>query len=73
MANTRAIHDFFLLQSIEITDENFVDIERRKVMDEKRLEEQKQFYEIAQKRAADLDVYMEQYVFRAFLLTIANG
>lgn len=29
-------------------------------MDAKRLEEQKQFYEIARKRAADLDVYMEQ-------------
>lgn len=31
-------------------------------MDEKRVEEQKQFYEIARKRAAELDVYMEQYV-----------
>ena len=41
-------------------------------MDEKRLEEQKQFYEIAQKRAADLDVYMEQYVYRGLLLTIAD-
>jgi hypothetical protein len=31
-------------------------------MDDKRVEEQKQFYEVARKRAADLDVYMEQYV-----------
>jgi hypothetical protein len=29
-------------------------------MDVKRLEEQRQFYEIARKRAAELDVYMEQ-------------
>jgi hypothetical protein len=31
-------------------------------MDEKRVEEQKRFYEVARKRAAELDVYMEQYV-----------
>ena len=30
-------------------------------MDEKRVEEQRQFYEIARKRAAELDVYMEQF------------
>jgi hypothetical protein len=29
-------------------------------MDERRLEEQNKFYEIARKRAAELDVYMEQ-------------
>jgi hypothetical protein len=29
-------------------------------MDAKRLEEQQKFYEIARKRAAELDVYMEQ-------------
>jgi len=40
---------------------NLWDIEKRKAMDAKRLEEQKQFYEIARKRAAELDVYMEQY------------
>jgi len=34
-------------------------------MDEKRVEEQKRFYEIARKRAAELDVYMEQYVPRS--------
>lgn len=43
------------------TDADVIDIVRRKSMDEKRVEEQKQFYEIARKRAADLDVYMEQY------------
>jgi hypothetical protein len=37
-----------------------VDISRRKAMDEKRVEEQKKFYEIARKRAAELDIYMEE-------------
>lgn len=44
------------------TDEDIVDIARRKAMDEKRVEEQKRFYEIARKRAAELDVYMEEFV-----------
>jgi len=43
------------------TDADVDDIAKRKAMDEKRVEEQKQFYEIARKRAADLDVYMEQF------------
>ena len=42
-------------------DDDVEDIVRRKAVDEKRIEEQKQFYEIARKRAAELDVYMEQY------------
>lgn len=42
------------------TDVEVEDVTRRKAMDEKRVEEQKQFYEIARKRAAELDVYMEQ-------------
>lgn len=44
------------------TDADVEDVTRRKAMDEKRVEEQKRFYEIARKRAAELDVYMEQYV-----------
>jgi hypothetical protein len=30
-------------------------------MDEKRIEEQKRFYEIARQRAKELDVYMERF------------
>lgn len=37
------------------------DIERRKAMDEKRIEEQRKFYEIARQRAKELDVYMEKF------------
>lgn len=52
--------DFLTLNPMTPKDEDVDDIMRRKAMDEKRVEEQKQFYEIARKRAADLDVYMEQ-------------
>jgi hypothetical protein len=45
---------------IQPTDADVEDIARRKAMDEKRVEEQKRFYEVARKRAAELDVYMEQ-------------
>jgi hypothetical protein len=57
IAQTRAIQEFLTFQPIHPTD---ADVSRRKAMDEKRVEEQKKFYEIARKRAADLDVYMEQ-------------
>lgn len=33
---------------------------RRKALDEQRMEEQKKFYEAARKRAAELDIYMEE-------------
>jgi hypothetical protein len=60
IAQTRAIQDFLRGPPITLKDEDLVDIERRKAMDAKRLEEQQKFYEIARKRAAELDVYMEQ-------------
>jgi len=60
VANTNAIQEFLTLSPMTPTDDDVIDIIRRKSMDEKRVEEQKQFYEIARKRAADLDVYMEQ-------------
>ena len=59
-ANTKAMKDFLTIDPMTPKDEDVEDIIRRKAMDEKRVEEQKQFYEIARKRAADLDVYMEQ-------------
>jgi predicted esterase YcpF (UPF0227 family) len=61
IATTRAMTEFLTFQPVKLADENLWDIEKRKAMDAKRLEEQKQFYEIARKRAAELDVYMEQY------------
>ncbi|KAF5652163.1 hypothetical protein F25303_3534 [Fusarium sp. NRRL 25303] len=60
-ANTKAMQDFLSGEPITPTDEDVEDILRRKEVDEKRIEEQKQFYEIARKRAAELDEYMEQF------------
>ena len=60
IANTNAIQEFLSLSHITPTDADVIDIERRRAMDEKRVQEQQKFYEIAQKRAAELDVYMEQ-------------
>ncbi|KAJ4144778.1 hypothetical protein LMH87_003648 [Akanthomyces muscarius] len=61
VANTAAMEHFLTADSITPTDEDVEDIVRRKALDEKRVEEQKNFYEIARKRAAELDEYMEQF------------
>lgn len=60
VANTKAMQEFLSGDPITPTDDDVEDIMRRKAIDEKRIEEQKQFYEIARKRAAELDEYMEQ-------------
>ncbi|KAF4459281.1 hypothetical protein FALBO_13952 [Fusarium albosuccineum] len=61
IANTNAMQEFLSGEPITPTDDDVDDIIRRKAIDEKRMEEQKQFYEIARKRAAELDEYMEQF------------
>ncbi|KAI1649770.1 succinate flavoprotein subunit [Daldinia loculata] len=61
IAQTKALQQFLTHDPVTPTDEDVEDIFRRKAVDEKRMEEQKQFYEIARKRAAELDVYMEQF------------
>lgn len=53
------MQDFLAGDPITPTDEDVEDIIRRKSIDEKRINEQKKFYEIARKRAAELDEYME--------------
>ncbi|KAL1864483.1 hypothetical protein Daus18300_007715 [Diaporthe australafricana] len=62
IAQTKAMQEFLTRNPINLSDEDVVDIMRRKSVDAKRMDEQKQFYEIARKRAADLDIYMEQWV-----------
>lgn len=62
IANTKAMEEFLIADPVALNDEDNDDIVRRKHVDKKRVEEQKQFYEVARKRAAELDVYMEQYV-----------
>ncbi|KAI0194554.1 hypothetical protein F4808DRAFT_453048 [Astrocystis sublimbata] len=61
IAQTNAIQDFFTKNPATLTAEDLEDINQRKAVDAKRMEEQKEFFEIARKRAADLDVYMEQF------------
>ncbi|KPM37704.1 hypothetical protein AK830_g8868 [Neonectria ditissima] len=61
VANTQAVQEFLSGNPITPTDDDVEDIIRRKMIDEKRMEEQKQFYEIARRRAAELDEYMEQF------------
>ncbi|KAM4054876.1 PX-associated domain-containing protein [Hirsutella rhossiliensis] len=61
VASTKAIQDFLSGDPITPTDDDVDDIARRKALDEKRIAEQKKFYEIARRRAADLDEYMEQF------------
>lgn len=61
LAQSKAMQQFLTHDSITPTDEDVEDIMRRKAVDQRRLEEQQKFYEIARKRAAELDVYMEQF------------
>lgn len=61
IAQSKALNDFLTRDHIELTDEELIDIERRKDMDSKRLEEQRQFFEIARQRAQELDVHMEKF------------
>ena len=55
------MQDFLTTNIIHLNEEEFGDIKRRKHMDQKRIEEQQRFYEIARQRARELDVYMEKF------------
>ncbi|KAL1955730.1 hypothetical protein VTO42DRAFT_8128 [Malbranchea cinnamomea] len=61
IASSKAMEEFLTANPVELNEEEMVDIERRKALDAKRIEEQRQFYEIARKRARELDVYMEKF------------
>ena len=61
IAESKALKDFLNDQPISLTQEDLVDIQRRKEVDGVRVEEQRRFYEIARQRAAELDVYMENF------------
>ena len=53
--------EFLTKDPIALTPEDHDDIRRRIEMDEKRMEEQRRFYEIARQRARELDVHMEKF------------
>lgn len=61
IASSKAMEEFLTADPVTLNEEEQIDIQRRKDLDAKRIEEQKQFYEIARKRAQELDVYMEQF------------
>ena len=61
IAESKAMHEFLVGHPVKINEEEMNDIEKRKLMDEKRIEEQKRFYEIARERARELDIYMERF------------
>lgn len=62
IARSTSMQDFLVKDKLEaLSEEEKMDMERRKLIDEKRIEEQKQFYEIASKRAAEVDVHMEAF------------
>lgn len=60
IAQTSAMEEFLTKDPVTPTDADVEDIMRRKAVDQQRMEEQKKFYEIARKRAAELDIYMEE-------------
>lgn len=61
IAESKAMKEFLTGQPIALTEEDLVDIQRRRDADAARVEEQQRFYEIARQRAAELDVYMENF------------
>jgi len=61
IAESKAMHEFLTGKPVKLNQEELEDIEQRKVMDEKRIEEQRRFYEIARERARELDIYMERF------------
>ncbi|KAJ5884855.1 hypothetical protein N7495_009365 [Penicillium taxi] len=61
IAESKSVDEFLTAQPITLNEEELLDVERRKDMDAIRIEEQQRFYEIARERAAELDVYMENF------------
>ncbi|KAK4895552.1 hypothetical protein LTR27_006335 [Elasticomyces elasticus] len=61
IAASNAMTEFLTHKPVSLTPDEMADIERRKAMDEKRLEEQHRFFEIARERARELDVHMELF------------
>ncbi|KAI9819571.1 MAG: hypothetical protein M1827_007021 [Pycnora praestabilis] len=61
VALANAMTEFLTGNKIKLNEEEIGDLNRRKEMDQKRIQEQRQFYEIARQRAKELDVYMERF------------
>lgn len=61
IAQSKAMTEFLTADPTKLTSEELDDIARRKEMDERRMEEQRKFFEIASQRAKELDVHMEGF------------
>ena len=61
MAKSNTLREFLTRGHVKLNREELEDIAKRKRMDENRIEEQKRFYEIARKRAKELDEHMEKF------------
>ena len=61
IASSKTLREFLTRQPMIPNREESEDIAKRKRMDEKRIEEGKRFYEIARKRAKELDEHMEKF------------
>ena len=61
VAQSSAMREFLTNDPVQLNEEEMADTERRKDLDEKRIREQRQFYEVARARAAELDVHMEKF------------
>lgn len=61
IATSNAMREFLGNDPVKLNREEQEDVARRKEMDMRRIDEQRQFYEIARKRAKDLDIHMEKF------------
>ncbi|KAF2403991.1 hypothetical protein EJ06DRAFT_547060 [Trichodelitschia bisporula] len=61
VAQSNAMREFLTIDPVELAEEDVVDCDKRRLVDEKRVEEQRRFYEVARQRAAELDVHMEKF------------
>ena len=61
IAASASMTEFLTKDPIQLNYTDFDDLRRRIEMDEKRMEEQRRFYEIARARARELDVHMEKF------------
>jgi hypothetical protein len=61
IAESKAMYEFLTGNPVKLNLEELDDVQRRKDMDERRIEEQRRFYEVARERARELDIYMERF------------
>ncbi|KAF8472542.1 hypothetical protein BDZ91DRAFT_715245 [Kalaharituber pfeilii] len=61
IAQSKALRSFLLNDPVTLSDMELADVAKRKERDTARVAEQKNFFEIAQQRARELDIYMESF------------